>query len=106
MHYTPTDERVWQQQAANGLLSLLKTASDNELPVIPWTVGPGRLLFARIDAPEGRRQLFELWAAALHLTDRRETAPGDRITLTASGELGGITVRIITDIWTEDEQRA
>lgn len=102
---TQAERYIWQRQAAVALVRLLDEHRD--LPVIAWTVGSaGSVLMGRVNGFQPAATawaVFETWAAALALDERREHSNRTTIYLVAHTRRDSVTIGLHADLTREDD---
>lgn len=101
VEFTAGERAAWQRRAASELATILETHPD--LPVIAWTVAAaGATLVGHVSGPgsaERVRQVFDLWRAALMLTEHYETTAAAGSTyLQAAADLRRVRVRLTATV--------
>lgn len=100
------ERACWQRRAAGELAAILN--ANRDLPVIAWTVGTaGSALVGHIDGlgpAEQVRQAFDLWRAALMLTDHTETISGEATYLHAAARRNRVHTMLTATIIDDQDQ--
>ena len=100
LEITAGERAAWQRRTARELAVILEAHRD--LPVIVWTVAAaGATLVGHVTTlvPGGRvRQVFDLWRAALMLTEHYETTAGSTTYLHAAANRRRVRVRLTATV--------
>lgn len=101
------EQSVWQRRAAAELAAILQAHLD--LPVIAWTVGSaGSRLVGRVDgfaSPGQVRAAFEVWRAALRLTEYGEVTSRDgTVYLQAAAYRNRVQVGVAARVFDDEDE--